>query len=242
MRYIYISPHLDDAVLSAGGLIYDQSRVGIPVEIWTFMCGFPEESSLTDFAKMMHQAWGTGSARETVKLRREEDQTAAATVGAKSIYFDFFDCIYRRGADGEALYTDIYVPPHEADAELVDQIAQMMAAALEPDDVVVCQLSVGSHVDHAIVRQAAEKLGRPLVYDADIPYLLTFPGQLPLKTVGMKEPTVQIVSEAGLDAWIEGISAYASQLDVLFGGQDEMRKKMNAYWSQEKGIRFWKFD
>lgn len=43
MRWIYISPHLDDAVLSAGGLIYEQTRAGHEVEIWTFMCGFPSQ-------------------------------------------------------------------------------------------------------------------------------------------------------------------------------------------------------
>ena len=42
MRWIYISPHLDDAVLSAGGLLYDQAQKGIPVEIWTVVCGYPE--------------------------------------------------------------------------------------------------------------------------------------------------------------------------------------------------------
>ncbi|MCE7860069.1 MAG: PIG-L family deacetylase, partial [Chloroflexi bacterium CFX2] len=30
MRWIYLSPHLDDAALSAGGWIFDQTRAGIP--------------------------------------------------------------------------------------------------------------------------------------------------------------------------------------------------------------------
>ena len=29
MRWIYLSPHLDDAVLSCGGLIFEQSRQGL---------------------------------------------------------------------------------------------------------------------------------------------------------------------------------------------------------------------
>jgi hypothetical protein len=37
MRWIYLSPHLDDAALSAGGLIYEQTQAGIQVEIWTFI-------------------------------------------------------------------------------------------------------------------------------------------------------------------------------------------------------------
>ena len=143
MRWIYLSPHLDDAVLSAGGLVYDQTKAGLPVEIWSFMCGFPDETELTDFAKVLHMVWGTGTAEETTRLRREEDIKAAAIVGAKPVHFDFLDCIYRRGKNGEALYTDIYAPPHEAEADLPAQIAQTLMAWLKLDDVVVCPLGIG---------------------------------------------------------------------------------------------------
>ena len=47
MRWIYLSPHLDDAVFSAGGLIYEQTQAGTPVEIWTIMCGDPH---LTEYS------------------------------------------------------------------------------------------------------------------------------------------------------------------------------------------------
>ena len=39
MRWVYLSPHLDDAVFSAGGLIYEQAQGGLPVEIWTYNLG-----------------------------------------------------------------------------------------------------------------------------------------------------------------------------------------------------------
>ena len=118
MRTIYLSPHLDDAVLSAGGLIFEQTQAGMAVEIWSFMCGFPPKDELTDFAAVMHQLWGTGGARETVQTRREEDQRAAAIVGARVIHFDFLDCIYRRGKDGKGLYADVFVPVDVEDAGL----------------------------------------------------------------------------------------------------------------------------
>ncbi len=243
MRWIYLSPHLDDAILSAGGLIYEQTKAGLPVEIWSFMCGFPEESELTDFAKVLHMMWGTGTAEETTRLRREEDKKAVAILGAKAVHFDFLDCIYRRGRNGEALYTDIYVPPHAAEADLPAQIAQTMIAWLKPDDVVVCQLGIGSHVDHVIVRKAAEMLKRPLVYDADMPYLLKNPQELSPKTAGMKE-SVEPVSESGLNSWIEAINAYTSQLSSVFDSPavTPMPEKMRAYWSERQGIPLWKFE
>jgi LmbE family N-acetylglucosaminyl deacetylase len=240
MRYIYFSPHLDDAILSAGGLIYDQTQAGNSVEIWTFMCGFPDEAELTGFAKHMHELWGTTSAEETIRVRRAEDQRAAAMVGAKAVHFDFLDCIYRRGKNGEALYTDdVFVPLNEAESDLPAQVAQTMIAWLKLDDVVIAQLAIGGHVDHNIVRSAAEMLRHPLSYDADIPYLLRNPQEIASKTAGMKD-SVQPVSEAGLTIWQEAIETYASQFSTLFDSPEIMRQEISGYRSSQKGIRFWR--
>ena len=92
MRWIYLSTHLDDAVLSAGGLIYEQTKAGDPVEIWTFMAGAPSDTEYSPFAQLLHQQWGFSSAEETVRSRREEDKTAASLVGATTVHFDFLDC------------------------------------------------------------------------------------------------------------------------------------------------------
>ena len=239
MRIIYFSPHLDDAILSAGGLIYDQTHAGHSVEIWTFMCGFPDESELTDFAKSLHAEWGTNSAEETVRLRRAENQQAAALLGAKTVNFDFLDCIYRRGQNGEALYTDIYMPLHAEESDLPAHIAETMKAHLKPDDFVIAQLGIGSHIDHVTVRQAAELLGLPLSYDADIPYLFHNLEQISSKTAGM-QASVQPISEAGLKFWQEAIERYPSQLTTLFQPPETMREEIQRYWSENKGIRFWK--
>jgi LmbE family N-acetylglucosaminyl deacetylase len=240
MRWIYISPHLDDAVLSAGGLIYEQTHAGNPVEIWTFLCGSPTETELSPFAQVLHHQWGMATAEEVVRGRREEDIKAVGLVGARAVHFDFFDCIYRRGKNGEWLYSDVFIPPHADDAELAVRIAETISARLQPDDKLICQLAIGSHVDHVLVRRAAELLGRPLYYDVDIPYHFSFPDELTPKTAGMKE-TVHPVSEAGLASWQEAVGAYASQLGMLFETDEAMRAKIRQYWSENKGICLWTF-
>ncbi len=89
---------------------------------------------------------------------------AANIVGAKTVHFDVPDCIYRRGPDGEPLYLDILRPSRtKRKLHLPDQIAQTIAPRLQPDDQIICQLGVGGHVDHVIVRQAVEQLKRPVV-------------------------------------------------------------------------------
>jgi len=238
MRWIYISPHLDDSVLSAGGLIYEQAQAGLNVEVWTIVSGFPPPGELTPFAQMLHSQWGTGSAEETVKIRRTEDLTALNSLGAKAIHFNIPDCIYRRDLNGEPLYLNIFVPPHEAEASLVDQITQELAGRLQPDDQVVCQFAIGGHIDHILVRMAVEQLGQSLLYLADLPYLFNQPGELKHKTVNMKV-TSHPITETGLTCWIRAILAYASQLNTLFVNLEEMEESIRQYHKQWNGIPLW---
>jgi LmbE family N-acetylglucosaminyl deacetylase len=241
MRWIYLSPHLDDAVLSAGGFICEQTASGIEFEIWTIMSGIPPGMELTQYAKGMHDQWGTGTPEETIRHRRDEDRKAASIVGARTVQLDFLDCIYRRGRDGTALYSDIHSAPDKADEELTSQIADALMARLKPDDVILCQLAIGGHVDHVVVRSAAEMLARPLIYCADIPYLFNYPEDLSIKTAGMQE-SLQPVSETNFGHWLEAIGAYVSQINSLFENSESMQAKMRNYWSKRGGIPLWRFD
>jgi len=242
MRWIYISPHLDDAVLSAGGLIYEQAHSGLTVEIWSLTSGFPPEGDLSPFAQALHFQWGFSSGEEAVRLRRAEDERAASMLGAATLHFDFLDCIYRRAPSGEWLYPlDVFDPPAAEDADLPAQMAAALSARLKPDDELVCQLEVGHHVDHIHVRRAVELLGRPLLYDADLPYVLNSPTELESNTAGMKE-TSYTVTEAGLRAWQEAILSYSSQISTLFDSPDQMRESIRTYWQGKGGIGLWKFE
>ncbi len=215
VRTIYLSPHLDDAVLSAGGLICAQAGAGMPVEIWTFMAGLPPDGELPEFAQVMHHIWGFQNVQQAIDSRRAEDQRAAAQLGARAVHFDYLDCIYRRGRNGEPLYSDVTLSLHPDDSDLPARIAQTLAAALQPDDRVVCQFGIGRHVDHGIVRQAAELLHRPLLYDADMPYVLNYPGELPPAVTGLAE-ALHPVSETAFQSWIAAIECYSSQVDSVF--------------------------
>ena len=204
------------------------------------MCGDPHLTEFSALALELHEKWGFADANETVRERRQEDITAADILGAKAVHFDFLDCIYRRGQNGEWLYQDrLFIPPHPEDADLPSQIASAIAPRLQPDDGLVCQLSVGSHVDHVLVRQAAELLGRPLIYDIDMPYFLYKSDELESKSAGMKE-SVSRVSEAGLDRWTDAVVAYKSQLPSLneiVSTPEKARAAIRAYWEKWGGVR-----
>lgn len=240
MRWVYLSPHLDDAVLSCGGLIYEQARQGMPVAIWTFMAGYPWQGSLSEFASRLHAEWGTGSAVRTVFVRRKEDRSAASLLGAQVRHFRFLDMIYRQSGDGTPLYSEnvFFVERHPDDKSLPEHLAQTLHAAINLDDVLVCPLAIGGHLDHILVREAAEKLGRPLWYYADVPYILQYPNALSAATRGMVS-TLFPIREDGLQAWINGVQAYVSQLSTVFRDGSKPAEALRNYWALETGLRLW---
>ena len=243
MRWIYVSPHFDDAILSCGGLIWEQTGSAMPVEIWTICAGDAPPGPLSPFAEKTHADWQSGSAAETVALRRVEDRHAARRVGAVAHHFPIPDCIYRRSNSDEYLYPEtVFTAVHSFDQSfLSDDITRMLEFRLTPQDTVVCPLSLGNHVDHQLTRLAVERLKRPLLYYADTPYLFNHPRDLPVKAAGMTD-TLFSVTEGGLLAWQEGIAAYASQISGLFPSVDGMRAEIAKYWGLSRGIRIWQPD
>jgi len=238
MRWIYISPHLDDAILSCGGLIWEQTRAGTQVEIWTVCAGDPPEGPLSPFAEVLHAEWGTGV--ETTSLRREEDVAACRSVGARYRHLSIPDCVYRSAQDGTWLYdpNTLMGEIHPADLPLVETVRAFLAASLKPEDCLVCPLTVGGHADHRLTRAAAEALGRPLTYYADVPYVLNQPSAVEMLTSGM-QAEARPVSEAGLCAWQEGIAVYASQIGMLFENPEKMQAMIQSYWQSNAGIQLW---
>lgn len=239
MRWIYISPHFDDAVLSCGGLIWEQTHSGIPVEIWTVNAGDPPPGPVSDLITRIHTMWNTGSPQETVALRRIEDQNAARWVGAMVRHLDGVDAIYRRTNTGSLMYTqDVFDPIHPREDSIVEQVARMLARNLTQYDTLVCPLALGGHVDHVITRQAAETLGRPLWYYADIPYLFRHEDELTPAVEAMNGKTFFISAE-GLSAWQESIAAHASQISSLFADVQDMQIQIKNYRQSRSGLTIW---
>src|SRR3972149_1310758 len=101
---VYLSPHLDDAVFSCGGLIARQSSGGDDVQVVTIFAGDPPVGELPPFAYELHRRWGGEGS--PMGLRRAEDHVACGRLGASVVHLPIPDAIYRRSAQGEALYPD----------------------------------------------------------------------------------------------------------------------------------------
>lgn len=239
MRWIYLSPHFDDAVLSCGGWIWEQARQGIPVEIWTICAGDPPPGPLSPQAQYCHHVWGTGTAEQTVALRRREDETANRVIRAAWRHLSLPDSIYRRSPQGDPLYPEeVSVPPHALESDLDRKIAAEIQEYLNPEDQLTCPLAIGGHVDHLLTRSAARRLGRAIRFYADIPYLFRQPEALAPATQGLQASSCPISSD-GLQVWLTGIAAHASQMGMLFTSVAEMQASIRHYWEDLEGIQLW---
>lgn len=172
--HIYLSPHLDDAVFSCGGLIRQQRARGERVLVVTVFTESPPPDSLSTFARTMQRVWT--DQLDPLAVRRAEDEAAMRALGAEFIHLSHYSAMYRTDADGRHLYQGVSmfgkVNPDESD------LAQTLAAQFarlrldHPTATIYIPLTVGNHVDHQQVNLAARNLPGPLRYYEDFPYVV----------------------------------------------------------------------
>lgn len=242
-KIIYLSPHLDDAVLSCGAIIWEQVHSEkMAVEIWTVFAADPPQTGLSTFANELHSRWRTG--REGPALRRSEDEQACARLSSKAIHLPFPDCIYRSLPDGSGARItaneELFSFDPQKDLPVVQDITHYLAGNLPKDCDLVVPLGVGKHIDHQIVRLAADALHRPLLYYADYPYAGDHPDQVKEKTFGIMEPLYHSPDETGLRAWQEAVAAYQSQVSTFWPSLDEMKTALEDYSRSEPGSILWR--
>lgn len=239
-HWIFLSPHLDDGVLSCGGMIFDLVQAGAKVEIWTICAADPAPGALPPFAQSLHERWQTG--RDAVAQRRTEDLASCRWIHAIPRHLPFQDCIYRFLPNGQPLIQEndaLFAPLSAAEAGLADALTAYLLEYLPANAHLVSPLTLGGHVDHHLTRIAAERLARPLYYYADYPYAAL----AALEQTGLIQPgwsrLEKPVSEAGLQAWQNAIGEHRSQISTFWGGVTEMRQKICEYWQAGGGGRLW---
>jgi LmbE family N-acetylglucosaminyl deacetylase len=237
-RWIFLSPHLDDAVYSCGGLISYLSENGIAVEIWTiFSDQEPDESLLTEYAQTLHQRWETGN--QSYNLRKIEDTIACKTVGAKQEHLGFYDCIYRTlpktGKPVVSSNEDLFGRVDPAEEPLMELITEAMLFRLTEPSIWVCPLGVGNHIDHQITRQAAEATRKLMLYYADLPHAI----QLPVQGIpGMIQLKFDL-PESNINTWGKANLQYISQFSSFWRDAEDMAAQYSTYLERYKGMPLW---
>lgn len=239
---LVLAAHLDDGILSCGGVIYQLCQAGERVLVATVMAGDAHRPA-SDYAQSLRDRWALDASAEAV--RRAEDEAACAILGAQVIHLPIPDCIYRGGADGQMYYqsdAEIFGPVHPGEAGLVEEVIALLRGLPSAREV-LAPLTVGNHVDHIFVRQAAEALFGPgLLYYEDYPYAQKdgSVAQLLAASGERWEAEVRPLSEAALVAKIEAILAYRSQFSTFWTDRADLERQVRGYAATVGGERLWR--
>jgi LmbE family N-acetylglucosaminyl deacetylase len=266
LLHLYLSPHPDDAVYSAGGLLHKQAQAGARVVVVTVCTGSPPPGPLSPFAQSVHERWAQSAAdqaglpaapAEVVALRRQEDLAALSELGAEAVHLDVPDCLYRLNpATNYPMYTSeaaLFGPLHPSDSPLIRRVAGKLNTLLRGfgRHHLYVPLGIGQHVDHLLTRKAAESLGAIYAYYEDFPYVVRAGDRWPNLRSPLLEgrplnPELMRLSEPDIDAWVNAAACYASQLSTFWADRAALAAACMHYAERAGGasggpaIRLWR--
>ncbi len=221
-----LSPHLDDAVFSAGGGLAARADAGWRVVVATLFTGNVAEPQ--GFALACQLDKGLAPEIDYMALRRAEDEAACAGLGLEAIHLPLLEAPHR----GYNCAAELFQPPH-ADDPVHDPLLTTLTALLAthaPEEVWAPR-ALGGHVDHVLVHRAARAVVPParLRWWTDWPYA---------ERVSLADPEASTVvglawegealSFAARTRKADACAAYASQLGFQFGGESAMRARVQA--------------
>ncbi|MBI1882096.1 MAG: PIG-L family deacetylase, partial [Chloroflexi bacterium] len=235
--------------LSCGGTIHQQTQAGQAALVVT-ICAAPPQSDdpFSPFAEAMHRSWGNPG--DVVATRQAEDRASTEILGADFLRLNFHDCIYRGHAQyGQWFYnndTELFGSIHPDDRPLINKVAVALLELIpvEAETIIYAPLGVGHHVDHQIVHAAAWQLrqkGWQIAFYEDYPYAdaharyggfgegYTLEATLAAQRAANLQPQVRFFSEENLQAKMNSVRAYASQLRMLFGSETDMEQRLRNY-------------
>ena len=124
-EHVFFAPHLDDTVLSCGGLIHAAVERGINVRAVTVFTGIATQPPSSAFARHLHEKWGL---RESPADRLEEDHRAFRRLGVAAVeHWDFLEAPYRHDESGVpqyCTYDELKGMPAAADHSLVEELVE----------------------------------------------------------------------------------------------------------------------
>lgn len=228
---LFISPHLDDAILSCGGLIsYLSSKTSVKV-----ITVFSKASSgpYTMFAKRFIKNCSYDDADTLFADRRVEDKKIMKKLKSEFLHLGFVDAAFRKKdaiyflkrAIGGFLSELLHLYPlgrnvfsgkiAREDERLIEKIESKLWAIINQSDdwLVFCPLAIGQHVDHCIVRHLCQESFGRLIYWSDFPYNLEYK---PGKTFIKKNNLASFSWDRNLSRKKKLILGYKSHVKPLF--------------------------
>ena len=217
---MFVSPHLDDAVLSAGGLIAAAASLGHPVVVATMFAGSPTAPVTSRFGRSLVEVWGLGGT-DPMAGRRAEDLRATAELGAEAVHLPLLDALFRRDGDGAHIYedvTDVFSGFPAQDDPAIESVRTALDGIVERlrPAALIGPMGIGGHVDHVLVRDAIAGLQLEkthLVTYEDLPYASADAATEAGRIRGLSP--VAVLFDGHWSAKARAVTAYVSQLSAV---------------------------
>lgn len=249
-KLVFISPHLDDAILSCGEYIKKMTDLGNEVNVITVFSGCPNKEEFSGIAKAFHKLCNL--ADNAMDIRKLEDIRAIKKLNCSYEHLDEYECLYRVGDNGEFLINekkDILSDQTLMDKKTIESLTNTIGEKIFDIrfDEIYVPLSVGNHTDHILIRKVLENILIPnyidkLYYYQDTPYIFYDKFPVEEKTKGLKNVVVEI-NEKEWQSKIEAINEYDSQLKMLWPNENDMITQLDhiskKYLNDSRSIMFW---
>lgn len=213
-----VSPHLDDAIFSAGGTLAQLAADGwrvVMATVFTASVAAPK-----GFALACQLDKGLLADVDYMALRRAEDVAAAEALRIDApIHLPFREAPHRGYGSAPELFAELRLDDR-IELNLADAFETLIAD--EEPDLILAPQAVGGHVDHVQVVRALHAAAPPLpiLWWRDFPYTVraTEP-QEPFRAILSALPERTVRFDAGCAARKEAAcAAYATQIGFQFGG------------------------
>jgi LmbE family N-acetylglucosaminyl deacetylase len=232
--WLFLSPHLDDAILSCGALMASEAtkREILVVTLFTECGPTPHTRAARSFLRQC-AAKDAGSLFEA---RRKEDITVLTSVGVRFRHLGATDALFRRRQEaligsavlGKAIPELVHRYPtyrfdialgrvSRGDAVLVNHLRDTVQQEIDDFNagLVFCPIGVGKHVDHLITRKVAEKSAERAVFYSDFPYNQD---QQPDLAFLKSRHLAEWHWREGAESKLQHVRQYKTQADALFPG------------------------
>lgn len=234
---LVLSPHLDDAALSVGGVIASLVAARTRVVVGVLFDGRPH-GELSSAARAFHDQCGHGD--DAMTHRAVEDRAALRVLGAERLAASLPEALYRT-AGGQVLYPSrdaIFGPVSQEDCA-DGQVAEVLRRWVDSTGcaTVLAPAGVGGHVDHVLVSAAARELSVQVALYEDLPYPMLGAFRPP----HLGKPSHHKVSRRSWTTKLDAVGHYRSQLPILFHDTRTWRETLTEYCadSGEVGERLW---
>ncbi len=225
---VAVSPHLDDAVFSCGGLIGRLTQAGWDVEVVTVFTGSVAQPR--GFALECQLDKGLPPDADYMELRREEDRVATRMLGASARWFPFLEAPHRGYGSAPALF-GTRLAADDVLGPVTDALSGLLSA-LSPDLVLAPQ-ALGGHVDHCLTVEALRRVRRPsTLWWRDFPYATRSSCPEPFGDVMRAWDECAIVTD--LRRKLEACASYRSQIGFQFGGREGLERALEATGGTER--------